>query len=78
MAVRGRPSGRFPTEPWLYVGGPIGIVFIALAAAIVRFTGVLLLGLATIAGQIVGAVLLDLVLPTAASHPGPATLLVRR
>lgn len=75
VAVRGRPSGSFPTEPWLYVGGPIGIVFIALAAAIVRFTGVLLLGLATIAGQIVGAVLLDLVLPTAASHPGPATLL---
>ncbi|MDZ5441980.1 DMT family transporter [Micromonospora sp. 4G57] len=75
VAVRGRPGGGFPTEPWLYLGGPIGIVFIALAAAIVRFTGVLLLGLATIAGQIVGAVLLDLVLPTAASHPGPATLL---
>ncbi|MEU2615279.1 DMT family transporter [Micromonospora sp. NPDC007271] len=75
MAVRGRPTGGFPDEPWLYLGGPIGIVFIALAAAIVRFTGVLLLGLATIAGQIVGAVLLDTVLPTAASHPGPATLL---
>ncbi len=75
VAVRGRPSGSFPTDPWLYLGGQIGIVFIALAAAIVRFTGVLLLGLATIAGQIVGAVLLDLVLPTASSHPGPTTLL---
>ncbi|WP_278188391.1 DMT family transporter [Micromonospora sp. R77] len=74
VAVRGRPSGGFPPEPWLYLGGPIGILFIALAAAIVRFTGVLLLGLATIAGQVVGAVLLDLLLPTAASHPGPATL----
>ncbi|SCG66175.1 DMT family transporter [Micromonospora coxensis] len=74
VAVRGRPSGAFPGEPWLYLGGPIGIVFIAIAAAIVRFTGVLLLGLATIAGQIVGAVLLDLLLPTAASRPGPATL----
>ncbi|MFC4148346.1 DMT family transporter [Micromonospora mangrovi] len=74
LAVRGRPAGAFPSEPWLYLGGPIGIAFIALAAAIVRFTGVLLLGLATIAGQVVGAVLLDLVLPTAASHPGPATL----
>ncbi|SCE73867.1 transporter family-2 protein [Micromonospora mirobrigensis] len=74
VAVRGLPTGALPSEPWLYLGGPIGIVFIALAAAIVRFTGVLLLGLATIAGQIVGAVLLDLVLPTAASHPGPATL----
>ncbi|WP_412098852.1 DMT family transporter [Micromonospora sp. BRA006-A] len=75
LAVRGRPAGAFPSEPWLYLGGPLGIVFIALAAALVRFTGVLLLGLATIAGQIVGAVLLDLVLPTAASHPGLATLL---
>lgn len=75
LAVRGRPGGAFPDEPWLYLGGPLGIVFIALAAALVRFTGVLLLGLATIAGQIVGAVLLDLVLPTAASHPGLDTLL---
>ncbi|MDO3683012.1 DMT family transporter [Micromonospora sp. C28ISP2-4] len=75
LAVRGRPAGAFPDEPWLYLGGPLGIVFIALAAALVRFTGVLLLGLATIAGQIVGAVLLDLVLPTAASHPGLDTLL---
>ncbi|MEV5629538.1 DMT family transporter [Micromonospora tulbaghiae] len=75
LAVRGRPAGAFPDEPWLYLGGPLGIVFIALAAALVRFTGVLLLGLATIAGQIVGAVLLDLVLPTAASRPGLDTLL---
>ncbi|WFE36882.1 DMT family transporter [Micromonospora sp. WMMD975] len=75
VAVRGWPTGRLPSEPWLYLGGPLGIVFIALAAALVRFTGVLLLGLATIAGQIVGAVLLDVVLPTAASHPGVNTLL---
>ncbi|WDZ88020.1 DMT family transporter [Micromonospora cathayae] len=75
LLVRGLPGGGLPAEPWLYLGGPLGILFIALAAAIVRFTGVLLLGLATIAGQIVGAVLLDVLLPTAASHPGPATLL---
>ncbi|MEV1332797.1 DMT family transporter [Micromonospora costi] len=74
VAVRGWPAGGLPAEPWLYLGGPIGIVFIAVAAAIVRFTGVLLLGLATIAGQIVGAVLLDIALPTAASHPGFTTL----
>ncbi|QLQ39292.1 DMT family transporter [Micromonospora robiginosa] len=75
VAVRGRPAGGLPGEPWLYLGGPIGIVFIALAAALVRFTGVLLLGLATIAGQIVGAVLLDVALPTEASHPGVRTVL---
>ncbi|MFI7607146.1 DMT family transporter [Micromonospora sp. NPDC049366] len=75
VGVRGWPTGDLPSEPWLYLGGPIGIVFIAIAAAIVRYTGVLLLGLATIAGQVVGAVLLDVVLPTAASHPGFTTLL---
>ena len=71
LALRGRPGGAFPAEPWLYIGGPIGIVFIAIAAAVVRFTGVLLLGLATIAGQVLGAVAMDVVFPTADSQPGP-------
>ena len=35
LALRGWPAGAFPAEPWLYVGGPIGIVFIAIAAAVV-------------------------------------------
>ncbi|MEH1015391.1 DMT family transporter [Micromonospora sp. CPCC 206060] len=75
IVLRGLPDGRLPTEPWLYLGGPIGVIFIAMAAAVVRFTGVLLLGLSTIAGQVVGAVLVDLLVPTNASHPGPTTLL---
>ncbi|WP_019870869.1 DMT family transporter [Salinispora oceanensis] len=75
IAIRGLPAGSPPAEPWLYLGGPIGITFIAIAAAVVEFTGVLLLGLATIAGQVVGAVLLDVVLPTAASRPDATTLL---
>ncbi|MFK3982920.1 DMT family transporter [Micromonospora sp. NPDC050397] len=74
-AVRGWPTGGLPGEPWLYLGGPIGILFIAVAAALVRFTGVLLLSLATIAGQVVGAVLIDLFAPGNASSPGPFTLL---
>ncbi|GAB3143577.1 DMT family transporter [Micromonospora sonneratiae] len=75
VAVRGWPAGSLPTEPWLYLGGPIGIVFIGVAAAVVRFTGVLLLGLATIAGQVVGALLIDLLAPTAGARPGPYPLL---
>ncbi|WP_227497155.1 DMT family transporter [Planctomonas psychrotolerans] len=55
-----------PTEPWLYVGGLIGIVFIAGAAVAVRITGVLLLGLSTIAGQL----LISLVIDVAAPAPG--------
>ncbi|WP_189040496.1 DMT family transporter [Micromonospora sonchi] len=75
LALRGGPPGSLPSEPWLYLGGLIGVAFIAVAAAVVHFTGVLLLGLATIAGQVVGAVLLDVLLPTAASRPDGTTLL---
>jgi bacterial/archaeal transporter family-2 protein len=62
-ALAGLPN-PLPTEPWLYVGGAIGCVFIAGAALLVRVTGVLLLGLATVAGQLLTALLLDLLAPT--------------
>ena len=70
LAVRGMPGGVLPGAWWLYVGGPLGIVFIAVGAAVVRYTGVLLLGLGMIAGQVSGALLLDLLLPAAAGRPG--------
>lgn len=62
VAVRGLPA-PLPGNPVLYLGGPLGIVFIATAVAVVRLTGVLLLGLGTIAGQLVGALLLDVFVP---------------
>lgn len=69
VAVRGWPPGALPPEPWLYAGGAIGVLMIATAAAVVRFTGVLVLGLGTVSGQVVGALALDLVVPTHA-RPG--------
>jgi transporter family-2 protein len=54
-----------PTNPILYLGGLVGVIFIAAAAVIVRITGVLLLGLGTIAGQLVASLLLDILLPVA-------------
>lgn len=50
-------------EWWLYVGGLVGCVFIAAQAVIVRTTGVLLMGLALLAGQLVASVALDLLMP---------------
>jgi transporter family-2 protein len=67
LAVRGGPTG-FPQNPVLYLGGLVGILFIALASFVVKWTGVLLLGLAAIAGQLIGATLLDLLFPTAGAH----------
>jgi transporter family-2 protein len=75
VCVRGLPD-RLPTGPWwLYLGGCLGILFIAVGAAVVRFTGVLLLGLGMIAGQVTGALLLDELVPGAAGRPGWNTLL---
>ena len=52
-----------PEQWYLYLGGPMGAVFVAVAAVVVRTLGVLRLGLAITAGQLVGALLLDLVVP---------------
>jgi transporter family-2 protein len=49
-----------PGEWWLYSGGLIGVCFIAGAAALVPVVGVLMFGLATVAGQVLAAVLVDL------------------
>ena len=57
-----------PGNPLLYLGGIIGCIFIAGAAVLVRTTGVLLLGLCIVAGQLLCALALDVVLPTA-GHP---------
>ncbi|MCE5290622.1 MAG: DMT family transporter [Nocardiaceae bacterium] len=62
VAKRGWP-GALPHEPWLYLGGLLGILFIAVSANIVHVLGVLLLALATIAGQLIGALALDLFVP---------------
>lgn len=74
VAIRGLP-GPLPAQPWLYLGGPLGVLFIGAGAAIVPITGVLLLGLGTVAGQLVGALLLDLFVPAGAGHLTATTLI---
>jgi transporter family-2 protein len=54
-----------PSDPILYIGGAIGCVFIGVSAFLVSHTGLLVLGLGTVAGQLVGAVLLDVIVPGA-------------
>lgn len=72
-SIRGLPN-PLPAEPWLYFGGAIGCVFIAAAALLVRVTGVLLLGLATVAGQLVTALLLDVFAPTSSQPVAASTI----
>ena len=53
----------WPGQWWLYLGGPMGAAFVAAAAVVVRRLGVLRLGLAVTAGQLVGGVALDVLAP---------------
>lgn len=62
-AIGARPPAAFPTNPLLYAGGVLGIVFVAGYAIVVRYTGVLVMGLAAVAGQLVGSLAFDLLLP---------------
>jgi transporter family-2 protein len=59
------PTPLPPGPWWLYLGGVIGIAFIAIAAWAVPIVGVLLFAVVTIAGQLSGALLLDVIAPTA-------------
>jgi transporter family-2 protein len=75
VAVRGWPAGSLPAEPWSYLGGVLGIVTVSVSVAVVRQIGVLLLGLGVIAGQICGALGIDLVAPGTAGPPTGWTVL---
>ncbi|MBN9178849.1 MAG: DMT family transporter [Microbacterium sp.] len=68
VALVGTPD-VWPIEPWMYLGGVIGVTYIFLSAALVVHTGVLLLGLGAVAGQLVTAFLLDAAWPADAG-PG--------
>jgi transporter family-2 protein len=59
---------RSPPAPWeqplLWIGGAIGVVFILTASVVVRPLGLLLLSLLSTAGQLTGALVLDVLVPT--------------
>ncbi len=61
-SIAGWPT-HLPTNPLLYLGGLTGTLFIGLSTVVVRTTGVLLLGLGSVAGQLVTSLILDLTLP---------------
>ena len=69
VGIVGVPAS-FPAEAWLYFGGAIGVVYIFMSAALVAHTGVLLLGLGAVVGQLGMSFALDALWPAPAS-PGP-------
>lgn len=59
----GATSFHLPHTWWMYLGGPLGLLSIALMGLLVRGLGLLLLGLASTAGQLIGSVLIDWLVP---------------
>jgi len=55
-----------PGNFWVYTGGAAGLIFVAVSAYIIRHLGVLNFSILNIAGQLVGAILIDWLAPTIA------------
>lgn len=56
----GKPWPEFPNQWWLYTAGLLGGSFVLIAAWLVRILGVLVFTLATLSGQLITALFLDL------------------
>ncbi|MER7395377.1 DMT family transporter [Streptomyces sp. NPDC000151] len=70
IARAGLPR-HWPGDPLLYSGGLLGLVFVLASVLLVRRIGVLVTGLAMVAGQTVGALLVDALFPgDAGTGPG--------
>jgi transporter family-2 protein len=62
----GASIGPLPNNFWVYTGGAAGLIFVAVSAYIIKHLGVLNFSILSIAGQLVGAVLIDWLAPTKA------------
>ena len=49
---------------WMFLGGSIGVIYIALSAHIVQYVGVLEFTLFSVGGMLVGSLLIDIIVPT--------------
>lgn len=68
----GTTTFTIPEGPWwMYVGGVIGFVYIAMAAVGVQRIGVLMFTALSVTGQLVGSLLLDLLVPSSGISVGP-------
>jgi transporter family-2 protein len=78
VVIRGFTIGwpsNLPTEYWLFTGGILGALFIAGSVLVVARIGVLVLGVSVVAGQLLGALVIDLVSPSPLHPLTAATVL---
>lgn len=63
--LRGGSVGHLPSSPWLYLGGPCGLTFIAVSAYTLKHIGLLNFITFSVSGQLIGALLFDWLAPSA-------------
>ncbi|AYA21584.1 EamA-like transporter family protein [Streptomyces alfalfae] len=73
--VQGTSGHPLPTNWWVYLGGLCGMVFIGASAFLVRRIGVLLLSMASIAGQLASSIALDFLVPSGGRSPSVLTVI---
>ena len=65
IAINRAEIVALPSGPWwMYMGGTIGVIYIAFTSTIVQHLGVLTFTLISVGGQLVGSLLIDLYSPT--------------
>ena len=63
---------NFTSGPWwIFLGGSIGVIYIAFTAVAVQHLGVLEFTLFSVGGMLVGSLLLDIFIPTQGTHISP-------
>jgi transporter family-2 protein len=71
----GKVPEYLPNNPFLYIGGVVGVIFIFVQVVVLPKIGALTMGIAMLVGQLVGSVLLDWLLPIASRPITISTLL---
>ena len=59
----------WPSNPLLYLGGTIGVIFIFMQVIVVRIIGVLAMGVSLLIGQLTASFVLDIFFPSAGHNP---------
>jgi transporter family-2 protein len=67
--------GAFPDNPLQYAGGLLGAFFVVVGATAVQTLGILRVGLAIVAGQMAGALIVDFVAPAPGEAVTAATVI---
>jgi transporter family-2 protein len=71
IALSGQNLESLPSGPWwIYLGGSIGVIYIATTSLIVQHLGVLTFTVLSVGGQLVGSLILDLINPGTSSQVG--------